>query len=144
MSWHIPSAVTSEGKGAFSLADLYGLLYDLTKQRPSDPKRSVTFVAEGNENLAAFATRRTLELVRDNLPATYEEFAKKWYEKYGWSFEGLKPASQGGGELAKPVRADAPKVWQINKGIAHHYQLALYRGFKDRPLLRDYPARNSI
>ncbi len=144
LSWYLPDEETSDGEGAFSLGDLYGFLCALNKQRPSDPKRSLMFVAEGNENIAAFATRRTLELVRNNFTGTYEQFAKQWYGKYGWNFKGSKPASAGGGELAEPARPDAPKIWQINKGVAYHYQLALYRGFKDKPLLRDYPARVSI
>lgn len=144
LSWHIPSVETSAGEAAFSLGDLYGFLYDLRMQRPADSKRSVMFVAEGNENISAFVTRRSLELVRNNFTGTYEQFAKQWYGRYGWNFKGSKPASEGGGELAEPARADAPKVWQINKGVAYHYQLALYRGFKDKPLLRDHPARNDI
>lgn len=145
LSWYIPSEETSEGEGSFSLGDLYGFLYDLTQQRPSDTKRAVMFVAEGNENIAVFATRRSLGLVRNNfLGNTYENFAKQWYEKYGWGFKGSKQASQGGGELIEPLRTDAPKVWQVNKGVAFHYQLALYRGFKDKSLLRDHPGRNAI
>lgn len=142
VSWHIPSQVTCEGNGAFSLGDLYGFLCDLTQQRPSDPKRSIMFVVEGNENIAAFATRRSLEIVRNNFSGPYEKFAKQWYERYGWNFKGKRLQSQGGGELAEPARADAPKIWQINKGVAYHYQIALYRGFKDKPLLREHPARN--
>lgn len=145
-SWFIPTVLTSEGVGAFSLADLYGLLNDLSKNknRPSDPKRSLMFVAEGNENIAAFGTRRSLEIIRRDFPDSYKQFAEKWYGKYGWKFIGSNPSSQGGGELAEQVRVDASKLWQINKGVANTYQLALYRGFKDRPLLRDYPARNNI
>lgn len=137
-SWHIPSGVTSEGEGTFSLADLYGLLYALGQQRPSDTRRSIMFVVEGNENIVAFASRRSLELVRSNFSGSYESFAKEWYEKYGWTF---KEMGQASGEMAKPARPDASKVWAINKAIAHSYQLALYRGFKDGPLLRDHPAR---
>ncbi len=143
-SWHIPSIETSEGLGSFSLSDLYGLLYSLGQQRPSDTRRSLMLVTEGNENIAAFATRRSLEVVRNTDLGSYEKFAAKWYEKYGWRFKGIRTDSQGGGELAEQVRADAPKLWQINKGIAYHYQLALYRGFKDKPLLKDYPARNTV
>lgn len=144
LSWYIPSGETSEGEGAFSLADLYRFLYDLSGKKKAAPRRSAMFVVEGNENIAAFATRGSLETVRNNFSGTYAEFANGWYERYGWTFKGLKPNSQGGGELAEPVRNDAPKAWQINKAIAHRYQIALYRGFKDRPLLRDYPARNTV
>lgn len=144
LSWNILSVLNNE-KAAFSLADIYGFLDDLSKQRPSDPKISVMFVAEGDENIAAFATKRSLELVRNNFSGTlYEEFAKKWYERYGWRFEGNEPTSQGGGELAEPDRAGAPNLWQINKGIAFEYQLALYGGFKNRSLLRDRPAKNAF
>lgn len=125
----------------FSLGDLYGFLYDLTQQRPSDPNRSMMFVVEGNMTIAAFATRRSLELVRNNLSGGYEDFAKHWYGKYGWTFKGRE--SEGGGELAEPARPDAPRIWQINKAVAFHYQLALYRGVKNEPLIRDYPARNN-
>lgn len=142
LSWYIPPQVTSAGSGAFSLRDLYGFLCDLSQQRPSDPKRSIMFIVEGNENIAAFATRRSLEIVRNNFSGSYEQFAKQWYERYGWNFKDMRPQSQSGGELAEPFRADASTVWQINKSLAYHYQIALYRGFRDKPLLREYPSRN--
>lgn len=142
--WIIPSNLANEGNSAFSLGDMYYLLHGLTKQRPSDPKRFTMFVAEGNENIAAFATRRSLELVRNKLPGSYEDFAREWYAQYGWNFKGLDPQSKGGGELAERARADAPKIWQINKGVAFHYQLALYHGFRNGPLFRNHPARNKI
>jgi hypothetical protein len=140
--WHIPTGVTSDGAGAFSLGDLYGLLYYLNEQRPADPKRSLMFVAEGNENIAAFATRGSLKMVKNDFSGSYENFASQWYGRYGWRFVERGPEAVGGGEYAVPIRSDAPKIWQINKGVAHHYQLALYRGFTDRPLLREYPGRN--
>lgn len=102
------------------------------------------FVVEGNENIAVFVTRRSLELVRNNFSDPYEKFAKYWYKRYGWSFKGREPKSNGGGELAIPAKANAPATWQINKGVAYHYQLSLYRGFKNGPLLREHPARNGI
>lgn len=133
--------IDSENTG-FSLRDMYSFLYYLTRQRPSDPMRSVMFVAEGNENIAAFVTKRSLELVRNNFRDSYENFAKQWYERYGWNYKGLGSNSNGG--LAQKVKPDASNLWQINKGIAFHFQLALYRGAKDEPLLREHPARNNI
>lgn len=140
--WHIPSELTSEGSGAFSVRDIYGLLYKISHQRPADNNKSIMIVVEGNENIAAFATRRSLELTRNYFNDTYDTFAKNWYEKYGWEFKGARPASRGGGEMANRVKDDAAEIWQINRGIAYQYQLALYRGFRDKALLRDYPARN--
>jgi hypothetical protein len=143
-SWDIPSVATSSGSAAFSLGDIYGFLHNLTYQRPADRNRLIMGVVEGNENIFAFATRKSLELVRNHFTGGYGDFAKHWYEKYGWEFQGSDPESQGGGEAARPVKTDAPKLWQVNKAVAYHYQIALYRGFKDKPLLRDYPARINI
>ncbi len=123
---------------AFSLGDLYGLLSSARGQRPSDPKRSFIIVAEGNENIAAFITRGTLERVRNSFSVSHEEFATQWYKRFKWNFKETTPTN---GEDAKPLEAISPKIRAINKAIAHHYQLALYRGFKDKPLSRDYPAR---
>ena len=129
-SWHVPSIETSEGNGAFSLGDLYGLLRSLSEQRPSDTRRSCMFVTEGNENITAFATRRTLERVRNSFSGSYEEFAQKWYKRYKWDFKGMSLTT---GEVADPTEHNSPKLWAINKGVAYHYQLALYRGFTNKP-----------
>lgn len=127
----------SRRDGAFSLGDLYGLLQSISEQRPSDTRRSCIFVAEGNENIAAFATRRSLERVRNTFNDSYESFAGKWYSKYKWVFKSSSPAT---GEVAEPTSHNSPKVWAINKGVAHHYQLALYKGITNMPLMRDHPA----
>lgn len=133
-----PREFLDQEKAAFSLGDLYGLLNSLKMQRPSDPKRSFIMVAEGNENIATFVTRGTLERVRNSFSVSYEEFAAQWYKKFRWNFKETTPDN---GEYAEPLEANPPKIWVINKAVAHHYQLALYRGFKNKPLLRDYPAR---
>lgn len=125
------------GYAAFSVGDMYYLLQHLKGQRPADPKRSSMFVTEGNENIAAFASRRSLEKVRNSFSGSYEEFANNWYSRFGWSFKGFDPTK---GELAEPTNDANADTSDINKAIAHHYQLALYRGVKDKPLLRDYPA----
>lgn len=133
--WQIPSIETSEGHGAFSLRDLYGLLSSLKEQRPSDTRRSCKFVAEGNENLAVFGTRGSLAQVRDSFNEPFHIFATDWYAKFGWKYIGSSPDK---GEMAEP-QLSSTSVWSINKAIAHHYQLTLFRGFTNGPLLRDYP-----
>lgn len=133
-----PRNPTSETQGAFSLGDLYGLLHCLSKQRPSDPPEFFRFVVDGNNNLAVFGTRGSLKIVLDNLQDNYEDFAKYWYKRFSWNFKGFSPTE---GELAEPVSRDAPSVWTINRAVAHQYQLALYRGLKDKPLVRNYPGQ---
>lgn len=133
-----PRELFQQESPAFSLGDLYGLLSSAKRQRPSDPKRSFIMVAEGTENIAAFITRGTLERVLNSFSGSYEEFATQWYKKFKWTFNETTPDR---GESAEPLETSSPEVWAINKAVAHHYLLVLYRGVKDKPLLRDYPAR---
>ncbi len=134
-----PRGLTRLGNdSAFSVGDIYGLLDSLSEQRPSDPRRSGIFVAEGNENIAAFGTRGSLERVRNSPLGSYEDFATKWYSRYQWTFISTSPTT---GEIAEATTPHSPKIWTINKGIAHHYQLSLYKGLANGFLLRDHPAR---
>jgi hypothetical protein len=140
-SWNIPSQPTSEGHGNFSLGDLYYLLSYISRQRPSDPVSFFMFVTEGNENIGAFGTRGALERTRNSFNESSDQFAEKWYRKFGWKYNGREEESEGGGELAEQVDKDAKSIWTINRAVAHHYQIALYRGFTNGPLLRNYPTK---
>jgi len=126
--WLIPSEATSSGYSAFSLRDIYGFLEGLSHQRPSDRKRLMTGVVQGNENILVMATRNSMEQVRNTFERGYEEFATYWYGRFGWKFLGSESMSEGGGELARPLRDNAPSLWNINRAIAHQYQFVLYRG----------------
>ena len=99
--------------GAFSLSDLYGLLCNLKSQRPSDRNKFLMGVVEGKENIVAFATKGSLEKVRNSFNGSYEDFASYWYSKYGWQFDGSGSVETGGGERAHPIVDNAPKVWKI-------------------------------
>lgn len=142
--WKIPKKITSSGEAAFSIADMFGFLSGIVHQQPSVKNRFIMCVVQGNENIMALASRESLVSVRNSFTGSYEDFARSWYNKFRWEYKGNIPLSQGGGELADPLPNSVTSLWGINKGIAHQYQLVLYRGFTDTPLLRDYPARITI
>jgi hypothetical protein len=127
-------------KGCFSLGDMCRLLVGIENQRPVDKNVFVAFVVDGDETLAMFASRETLKLVRNDPPESYESFAKQWYGRFEWQYE---KTSQDAGEQATPTSSKATDIWSINRAIAKHYQIALYRGDRDKPLFRDYPDKFS-
>ena len=122
--------LTNSGlKGAFSPADLYGMVV------PRDPK-TMMVVVEGVENVVAMKTKQSTDLGIESKLFSQDAFEKYWFEKYG--FEYLGSVKEFGARRAKPIRPDA-NSWSINTGIATRHNLVLYRGKSGENLKRQYP-----
>lgn len=114
----------------FSLGDIYGIV------QPGATEY-VRGVVSKDENLFVFKTRET-DATKN--PAFFDRnnFSRFWYGINGWEYTGTNPQR---GELAHPVKKDAPGIWGLNQEIAKRYNLVLYSGDLGKELIKVYPIK---
>jgi hypothetical protein len=113
--------IISEYRG-FSPTDLKGII-QLSK---SASPLIIFGLVENEDNFFAFLTKDSETIPSDSPLLKNKEFSYHWFRKY----------APGIGEDFLPKKST---LWEINIGIAKHYNLAIYRGKVDQDLVRGYP-----
>ncbi len=137
-SWIMPPTPTNIGCGHFSLTDMFNHLAS-NNSKMYVFFRPVYAVVEGNENLVILISQTTDYKAQSYLPRTRDQFVEEWYTKNGWKYDREK-TDEGNGEYATPMtqRKETP-IKDINIQIARLYDLAIYRGHTNGPLIRVFP-----
>lgn len=116
----------------FSIGDLYGIVV-------SGSEEFIKGILGKDENLFVFKARESTTTGLDHIVLNQDGFSKLWYEQNGYKYLGKDPVK---GEMATPIKPDAPSVWHLNLKIAKRHNLVLYSGDAKGDLVKVFPTKS--